>query len=767
MSLRFELGKKRSTHFGISPIQRRLLTLCLMLLAVTLLMRSAGDPQNWNWFFGMNGQPQDRVDARDEKNAVRVRPNAAPDAVPGKTDAVQLAQNDDDEDLADPERYFPGVFPGYLDSITDGAAFRAADEDAWYHLISILRLNDHERLEKASLGHHSYRQLSGQSSYFRGRVVTVAGAVRRSERIPIRKNNYGFEGTLYRLWVFSDDTTSPIVVYALELPAGFPIGEKVNQPIEATGFFFKRWTYQANKEDIPLVPLVISKTVRANESKVPRTRLHKPKPADAAADDLQQRFATPKDYMQEFWDGYKDDDWKLLIDGAPTSPPNTAGDPAAQFMAQLVMRIADFPLLDVRSWTRVDASPAEIAAQPDRFRGQFVRIEGTLASYEPVSLPADADRRFELESLVRCQLRAADGSPVVVYARSVPRRWTLAKTVGERASAVGLFIKLDPAIEGRQPPVLVADRIAWHPQSFFGDLGVDVGLWDRVAQRRRLTSAEHEPFYQMFNAISRVEPRKLAERAHRDHLERQAAAKADVPKKLDQPSNALFLHDLVEKPAEHTAALGVLSGTALRAELIRVDDEETRRRFGLDHYYQLDVSVRLDVPFNIPQAVKNGEEKKSLHRSDFPVVICVRELPKGFPEGARIHENVQVSAAFFKMWRVESGVPATDPSATPAVPMFVARSFQWLPTESAIREQGIAAVVTAALLIVAVLVAAVGLWLVNRRDRQIGHHLVEKTTALEPGTSLTNIPTVETPEKPNFEALAAAAQREEANHHEL
>jgi hypothetical protein len=701
------------------------------------------------------------VDERDEKNAVRVRPDAAA----GQLDGVQLARNDadDDEDLPDTERYFPGVFPGYLLSVTDGAAFRAGDEDAWYHLINVLRLNDQERFEKASLGHHSYRQLSGQSGYFRGRVVTAAGTVRRSERIPIGKNPYGFEGTLFRLWVFPDDTTSPLVVYSLELPEGFPIGERIKEEVEATGFFFKRWAREAQKDDISLFPLVISKTIRWNESKVPRTRIHKPPaPPDKALQDDEQRLADPKEYMRQFWDGYKDDNWKLLVDGQPATIPAGSDDPAGQFLGQLFMRIGDFPPLDVRSWTRVDATPDEITAQPEQFRGQFVRIEGTVAAYEPASLPADAARRFELEKLYRCELRTADNSPVIVYARSVPRRWTLAKTVGERASAVGLFIKLGAAIEGRQPPVLVAERIAWHPASFFGDLGVDIGLWDSIVQRLRLTAAEHDPFYQMFTALGRVEPKKLMDQAQRDHIARQATAKVDVPKGLDRPSNALWLHDVVEKPAEHVGTLGLLTGTALRAELIRVDDEETRRRFGVNQYYQLDVSVQLDVPFNIPQPDgKQDEKKKSMHRSDFPIVVCVRELPKGFPEGARIHEDVRVAAAFFKLWRVESGAPVTGDVKTSAVPMFIARSFEWFPADPTRGNDTSTARVTAVLLAIAAVVVAIGLWLVNRRDRRTEDRLVEKTIALEPGTSLTNIEVTETPEKPNFDGLVATVERKE------
>jgi hypothetical protein len=263
----------------------------------------------------------------------------------------------------------------------------------------------------------------------------------------------------------------------------------------------------------------------------------------------------------------------------------------------------------------------------------------------------------------------------------------------------------------------------------------------------------------MFTAISRVEPKKFAQQAERDHVARQAGAKIELPGGSDRPSNALFVRDVSTRPSDHVGELGVLTGSALRAELIRVDDEETRRRFGLDHYYQLDVSVRLDVPFEIPQPVKAGGEKKSIHRDDFPVIVCVRELPRGFPEGARIHEEVRVPAAFFKLWRVESAATAEGQNTTRALPMFIARSFEWFPTTPAARNETRGGRLTAGLLALGVAIVAIGLWLINRRDKKVEDRLVEKTIALAPGESLKDVPTFDTPAAPDFNAIAAAAEQ--------
>jgi hypothetical protein len=60
----------------------------------------------------------------------------------------------------------------------------------------------------------------------------------------------------------------PIVVYALELPAGFPEvkqrgqggrGAKLDEDVAFTGFFFKRWAYQAT-DGINTAPLILAKS---------------------------------------------------------------------------------------------------------------------------------------------------------------------------------------------------------------------------------------------------------------------------------------------------------------------------------------------------------------------------------------------------------------------------------------------------------------------------------------------------------------------------
>lgn len=163
------------------------------------------------------------------------------------------------EPRRDPDKYFPGVMPNYLESVRDDTPSRPADQDACFNLLQTLeRATDHE-LKSASLGPVTYVQLYRQPDAYRGRLVDLRGSVRRVEQIPLPENRTGLT-KYYRLWLRPDDSTNPIIVYTIELPEGFPVGEKVREPIKLTGFFFKRVAYAAHSGGIT-APMLLAKSV--------------------------------------------------------------------------------------------------------------------------------------------------------------------------------------------------------------------------------------------------------------------------------------------------------------------------------------------------------------------------------------------------------------------------------------------------------------------------------------------------------------------------
>ena len=226
--------------------QWRLLLLVMSLGLVAVLMLEARKPENWAWIEAL-----DRGAGRDAADSGRGEPAGRPAAASRPTDEVPGTGG----------RYFPGVKPAYFDSVRDDTTFRPQESDAWFHLLKILKDNDRETLEKRSSGRVTYAQLFKQSNEYRGELVTVAGNVRRAHPLEAPKNAYGIE-RYYRTWLQPADNTSlPIVIYCLYLPRGFPTGMKVNEEVEITGFFFKRWTYRA-QNDLQTAPVLLARTVR-------------------------------------------------------------------------------------------------------------------------------------------------------------------------------------------------------------------------------------------------------------------------------------------------------------------------------------------------------------------------------------------------------------------------------------------------------------------------------------------------------------------------
>jgi len=152
------------------------------------------------------------------------------------------------------------VKPEDLANIRDDAASSPDEAACSLRLLDILNRTDPETIQKASVGPISYAQLFRQPNQYRGRLVTVAGVVRRVNPLDLPKNEYGIE-KYYQIWLApNDNRVSPIVIYCLHLPEGFPTGMDVSEEAEITGFFFKRWAYKA-KDAIRTAPTILAATL--------------------------------------------------------------------------------------------------------------------------------------------------------------------------------------------------------------------------------------------------------------------------------------------------------------------------------------------------------------------------------------------------------------------------------------------------------------------------------------------------------------------------
>jgi hypothetical protein len=249
--------KQRQSRRPAQMPGRRIVYAIFGLGLVVILLKAAADPQGLPFFSQFS---RTRTGGPAEVDTV-VRPPVEVDE-PGTFRAPAA----DVEPAAADREYFSGVRAEFLRRVKDDEVFRGSEHDAFFHLFSILDRTPESELAAASVGRIGYAQLFGQSSVYRGEVVSLHGAVRRVKPLDAPNNEYGIE-RYYQLVMEPDDSpTNPIIVYALKFPDGMPISdaEVDRQRPEVTihGFYYKRWAYPSQDRDGAIVlrkaPLILA-----------------------------------------------------------------------------------------------------------------------------------------------------------------------------------------------------------------------------------------------------------------------------------------------------------------------------------------------------------------------------------------------------------------------------------------------------------------------------------------------------------------------------
>ncbi len=168
---------------------------------------------------------------------------------------------------------------------------------------------------------------------------------------------------------------------------------------------------------------------------------------------------------------------------------------------------------------------------------------------------------------------------------------------------------------------------------------------------------------------------------------------------------------LFNDPAAQHGKLFLLTGEALRAIKIRVDDPDIVRRFGIDHYYELEIVT--------PDSQNN------------PVVCCVRTLPPGMPEGESIHENVRISGIFLKSWAFDthqSSETESNQRKRQLAPLLISQTLQRIapptvtrPSQSLKLAGGLAAIIV---------LCGAAMWYIRRADRRARAQLASDRESL-------------------------------------
>lgn len=159
-----------------------------------------------------------------------------------------------------------------IDEIRDDTVISRPNEvNAWFRLLENLRNSSADelaQLDEQAAPEVGFRQLHQQPQDYRGRLVRIRGGARMAYHVDAPPNIVGVEGYYVFVLMPAGGPNSPIMVYALDLPPGFPeIKDKdadggmteLNEDVEFTGYFIKRMAYLA-QDGTRVAPLLIAKS---------------------------------------------------------------------------------------------------------------------------------------------------------------------------------------------------------------------------------------------------------------------------------------------------------------------------------------------------------------------------------------------------------------------------------------------------------------------------------------------------------------------------
>ncbi|MCS7239163.1 MAG: hypothetical protein NZ899_12975 [Thermoguttaceae bacterium] len=152
-----------------------------------------------------------------------------------------------------------------LSGVEDNRRVVPSEWEAWLKLFALLDAASYTEVITRAITPVSYLQLMGQPHVYRGRLVKTSGTVRRAHRVRPPKNPWGLDH-YHQLWLQVDDhPADPVAVWAIDLPAEFPLGMTIEERAEVVGYFFKITTYVAADGKVRRAPLILAKTISWNQ----------------------------------------------------------------------------------------------------------------------------------------------------------------------------------------------------------------------------------------------------------------------------------------------------------------------------------------------------------------------------------------------------------------------------------------------------------------------------------------------------------------------
>lgn len=435
-------------------------------------------------------------------------------------------------------------------------------------------------------------------------------------------------------------------------------------------------------------------------------------------------------------------DWSQFVDNRPLTSDETNTIQQLLFHIPLIEHYRLYRLQEERlSWP-------QLMKQPAAHRASVFRLAGRVKRVQRMTISSDDAYLLEYKHYFLVTMRLDDAPhDVKIFTRQIPQVWQSDRKVDYRAGVTGLFLKMGSSVESAGPAIFAAARIAWFPDredkklgvtadvAWLGELGMDVGLLETVRRlnRRKLTAEDSDSFYQLLSAVGRAKAKEMQRRA----------------------PDEFKLTSLLQNPQRHHGRLMVVEGNARKVTRISIDEADIQSRFGIDHYYQIDVLVPLHN-----QHIRLGKDTKDKQAprftSSFPVTICVRRLPDNLKKIVaesedNLNERIRVPVFFYKIWTYTSQfITEHDRGNQQVSPMLIGLEPQLVSTET--HSNPYLSIVTGLIFAAALVGIWWGIWRYNRADKQFSRDTLRRQYELKEGQSLNDMG-IQAKDGPDFSNL--------------
>ena len=410
---------------------------------------------------------------------------------------------------------------------------------------------------------------------------------------------------------------------------------------------------------------------------------------------------------------------------------------------RMVERLPTLRSLLIERSVKKTPSFAELVDQADTFVGQVHQISGKVISVTQRDVPKQHEISKSLKRYFEVRVRLRANEEVTIVTRGIPKHFLSHAPEGQAVSSHGLFFKSVLKTDGKAEPLFVAHRFHWLPTQadsaaninkdmvVLSSLGFDASLLDHMKSRNRtkgIGPTERECFYQLLSRIN------------------QASARKPIKAAASDPN----LGTILLKPKSQQGRVMRFTGTLRRITKVVVDEPDIQQRFGIKHYYQLDVFIPLGKQ-TIRLGVREGDP---VIRNQFPMTFCITDIPDELKKinaksratrAKSLNEQVQINAVFFKLWKFDSSfmekfakkrADGTKPSQVG--PLFIGSNLVHIPRPPA-QNNWVTSWIIGGSGAIVLLVVSLLLFRASKRDKEVDRKLSRQRFEIEDSESLNDL----------------------------